>query len=107
MHAIAWSFKTEEQGKLTYRLQVEKIKGTRAKNKTLKALRGWRKVGEGYNNKNKEEILIFSRNFGTMTEWIKWAKAFPFKLQELNKNNKPKPIKLGIETKRKKARKKK
>ena len=108
MQATAWNFKADKRGELiTYRLQVEKIKGIRAKNKTLKALSGWCKVGEGYDGKNNEEILIFERNFDTMAEWIKWAKAYPFKLQELNRNNKPKSIKLGIDTKRRKTRKKK
>ena len=107
MHAVAWRSNTDNKGEFIYNLQVENIKGIRAKKKTLKAANGWYKVAEVYNNKKKEEILIFSRKFDTMKEWIKWAKAFPFKLQELNKNNKPKSIILGIDTKRSKARKKK
>ena len=73
--------------------------------KTMHAV-AWRLKAEGYNKQREEEILIFIRKFDTMKEWVRWARAFPFKLQELNKNNKPKPIKLGIDTKKNKVRKK-
>ena len=99
MHAAAWRLRTENKTEFTYTLQVESVKGIRAKNKVLKAVQGWRKVAEGYNKKRKEEILIFIREFDTMEEWIKWAKKFPFALKEFNRNNRPKPIKLGIEAK--------
>lgn len=103
IYAVAWRLRTGNKNEFTYRLQVEKIKGIRARKKTLKALQDWHKIAEGYNQKRKEEILIFTRRFDTMKEWIKWAKTFPFKLQEVDRNNKPKLIKLGIEAKRKRT----
>ena len=101
MNAFAWKQKTKDK-KCKYVLQVDNISSARAKKKALKAVEGWDKLGEGYNSDNKNELLIFTRKFDTMGEWIKWAKRFPFNLQELNHNDKPKPIKLGLQSQKKK-----
>ena len=94
MQAIAWNCKTDKKHeKVTYMLQVDEIKGARAKKNTFKALEGWKKFAEGFNNKNNKEVLIFTRNFDTISEWKKWAKTFPYDLKELNRNNKFKSIK--------------
>lgn len=107
MQAFAWKLSTEHKKSLEYMLQINNISDKRTKKETLKALQGWKKFGEGYNSNNKNELLIFIRKFDTIKEWIKWAKKFPFNLQELNKNNKPKPIKLGLQSQKRKRRKKK
>jgi len=106
MQAIAWKLSTEHKKSLEYMLQVNNISGKRARNKTLKAVQGWKIFGEGHCPGNKKELLIFTRKFDTMQEWIKWAKQFPFNLQELNRNDEPKPIKLGLQYQKTKRRKK-
>jgi len=105
MKAFAWKLATSDKNSPEYVLQVDNISGVRARNKTLKAVEGWKTFGQGrYQDKN--ETLIFTRKFDTIQEWIRWAREFPFNLQELNRNDKPKPIKLGLQYQQRKRRKK-
>ena len=106
MQAFAWKLATKDKKNPEYMLQVNNISGIRARNKALKAVQGWKMFGSGRDPDNKNELLIFTRKFDTIREWIKWAKEFPFSLQELNRNNKPKPIKLGLQHQKTKRRKK-
>ena len=99
MQAVAWRTQTENKKEFNYRLQVEGIKGIRAKNRVLKCVNGWSSAAEGHTSK-KEYIMIFSRNFNTLRSWLKWAKGFPYELVELKRDGTPKPIKLGIAAKR-------
>jgi hypothetical protein len=99
MQAVAWRTQTENKKEFSYRLQVEGIKGIRAKNRVLKSVDGWRSAGEGH-TRRKEYILLFSRNFNTLKSWLKWAKGFPYELVELKLDGTPKPTKLGIAAKK-------
>ena len=102
--AVAWQVQTNDESKL-YCLQVEDILGVRMKNKIFKAVDDWSLTGEGYSSKDKKSVLIFTRQFDTIDAWYLWAKQFPFKLQELNRNGKPKAIKLGLDASKKKRKK--
>ena len=99
MTATAWKIPSRMDGRISYRLQWERIKGIRALKKAFKQMSEWRDVGMG-TDKDKNKILIFDRSFDTMDEWIVWAKQFPFKLVEINTKGLPKPIKLGIDAKK-------
>ena len=99
MTATAWKIPSRMDGRISYRLQWEGIKGIRALKKAFKQKSEWRDVGMG-TDKDKNKILIFDRSFDTMDEWIVWAKQFPFKLVEINTKGLPKPIKLGIDAKK-------
>ena len=99
MQAVAWRTQTENKKEFNYRLQVEGIKGIRAKNRVLKSVEDWSAAGEGFTRK-KEYILIFSRTFDTSRSWLKWAKRFPYKLVELKRDGTPKPTKLGVAAKK-------
>jgi len=104
--AVAWKTKTDDESEIYY-LQVESIPGKRMKNKVFEATDNWSLTGEGYSSKDKKSVLIFTRQFDTINAWHLWAKQFPFKLQELNRNGEPKAIKLGIDAGKKKRRKRK
>ena len=103
MQAIAWRTQTKNKKEFNYRLQVEGIKGIRARNRILKTVKDWESTGEGKSNE-REYILIFSRTFNTAKSWLSWAKKFPYELIEIKKDGTPKPVKLGaVRNKQKKA----
>jgi len=86
MKAIAWKHRKKNENNFTYQLQIDGISGRRQEKKLLKTLTDWQKIGEGSNMKNKEMILIFIKEFTTARMWAKWAKKFPFKLEEEKAN---------------------
>jgi hypothetical protein len=96
MEATAWRVQTGDKEEFNYRLQVEGIRGTRAKNRVLKCVKDWNSAGEGFSNRKKELVLIFSRTFETPKAWMSWAKAFPYSLVELKRDGTPKPIKRRV-----------
>tara|TARA_R100000664_G_C2724153_1_gene116614 strand:- start:66 stop:344 length:279 start_codon:yes stop_codon:yes gene_type:complete len=83
-------------------MQIDGLKAQRAINKAYKTFEqeNWTMWGEGYNHRNKETMLIFSKRFTNENEWLRWAKSAPLHLVELNRKGKPKPIKLGLNKKR-------
>ena len=92
--AVIWKVFSNEEGN-HYHLQIEGIKGKRVKKKVLSAIDGWREIGHGWAMDHGEETLLLSRKFKESDSWLKWAKQFPFELQELNRNGKTKKIKKG------------
>tara|TARA_R110000824_G_scaffold1643_7_gene8167 strand:+ start:1433 stop:1729 length:297 start_codon:yes stop_codon:yes gene_type:complete len=96
MQVTAWRTQTENKKEFNYRLQVDGIKGKRAKNRILKCVREWSSAGEGVSGNRKEFIMIFSRTFDTPKAWLRWAKDFPYNLVELKRDGTPKPIKRRI-----------
>ena len=105
MQAVAWRLQTENKDKFIYRLQIDGLKATRVINKVYKTLGSWNVTAEGFNPKSKETLLIFSKEFGSENEWIDWAKNVPLNLIEHTRRGTPKPIKLGLNVKRKRRRK--
>ena len=105
MKAIAWRLQTGNKDKFIYRLQIDGLKAVRAINKAYKTLGSWNVAAEGFNPKNKETLLVFSKEFADEGEWIDWAKNVPLNLVEHNRKGNPKPIKLGLNVKRKRRRK--
>ena len=64
MTATAWKIPSRMDGRISYRLQWEGIKGIRALKKAFKQMSEWRDVGMG-TDKDKNKILIFDRSFDT------------------------------------------
>ena len=102
MKAIAWRLQTGSKDVFIYRPQLNGLKAQRSINKAHKTFEelNWSKCGEGYNYKNKETMLLFSKRFVSEQEWLNWAKNAPLNLVEHNRKGKPKPIKLGLNKKR-------
>lgn len=102
MKATAWRLQTGNKDVFIYRMQIDGLKAQRAINKAYKTFEqeNWTMWGEGYNHRNKETMLIFSKRFTNENEWLRWAKSAPLHLVELNRKGKPKPIKLGLNKKR-------
>lgn len=92
MEAAAWRVMTNNKDEFNYTLQVDGIKGTRAKNRILKEIDSWENTGEG-RGKNKDFVLLFSRTFNDKKSWMRWARSFPYNLVEVTKNGTAKPIK--------------
>ena len=92
MEAAAWRVMTSNKDEFNYTLQVDGIKGTRAKNRILKEIDNWENTGEG-RGKDKNFVLLFSRTFNDKKSWMRWARSFPYKLVEVAKNGTVKPIK--------------
>ena len=98
MQAIAW--KTyHSKTKLVYLIQVEDIKGVRQEKKILKQLEEseWKLFADGYNPKKNTRTLILESEFEEESQWINWARSFPYKLVEMGKSGKMKPYKLGLD----------
>tara|TARA_R110002153_G_scaffold1580_16_gene8144 strand:+ start:5325 stop:5666 length:342 start_codon:yes stop_codon:yes gene_type:complete len=99
MKASAWRIPTGIKGDYLYHLQVDGHLG-RSKQKVYRIMDDWRLVGDG------PSMAIFSRSFDSIPAWVKWAKSFPLELEELDsKTDKPKKIKLGLASHRRKKRK--
>ncbi len=99
MKASAWRIPTGIKGDYLYHLQVDGHLG-RSKRKVYRIMNDWRLVGDG------NSMVIFSRSFDSIASWVKWAKSFPFELEEIDsKTEKPKKIKLGLAAQRRKKRK--
>jgi len=84
MEAVAWKSSRDESG-YKYNIQIDKIKGKRNENKIRKLMDGWTIYAEGFNIKEKEVILGFSRKFESSRDWLIWAKTFPYRLLEETK----------------------
>ena len=93
VEATAWCELENDEG-CRYKLQINNING-RAVRRVEKSCSEWRCSGNGWHPKTGYRTLIYSKNFKTQEEWIKWAKQFPYKLVELNSRGNPKRIKLG------------
>jgi hypothetical protein len=97
MKAVAWKNFRLKNDSLLYVLQVDGIKGIREQNRLLKVVDGWEFTANGYDPKTKTETLIFKKVFETETAWKRWARKFPYLLEEITeKTGKVKPYKLGL-----------
>lgn len=102
MEATAWKEQYCTSGH-RYRLQVNNVSDGRSVRKLLRAVSDWQESGTGWNPVSKSEVFLFSKEFKTEQEWLKWAKHFPYKLVELNRKGNPKRTKLGLEAQKKKG----
>ena len=102
MEATAWKEDYCTSG-YRYRLQVNNVSDGMSVRKLLRAVSDWQESGAGWNPVSKSEVLLFSKEFETEQEWLKWAKHFPYKLVELNRKGNPKRTKLGIDAQKKKG----
>lgn len=94
----AWKITREKNApECIYRLQVTGIKGAREENRVIKAMDGWNDAGDGYNSRTGETSLFFRKDFGDVSNFIKWGKGFQdFPLEELDKNGDVKKyVKIG------------
>ena len=97
MKAVAWKNFRLPNDELLYILQVDGIKGIREQNRLLKVVVDWEFTANGYDPKTKTETLIFKRSFVTEDAWKKWARTFPYLLEEVTeKTGRVKPYKLGL-----------
>ena len=96
MEATAWKVNTDASGACTYQMQIEKIKGKRELNKVSKLVADWERFAEGYNSTNSTSLLVLRKRFSDISSWIHWARQFPYNLEEVNNKGRPKPIKLGL-----------
>ena len=97
MNAVAWKNNRLMSDSLLYILQVDGIKGVREHNRLSKVTGDWEMTATAYDPKSKTETLIFKRVFETETDWKKWARKFPYLLEEITeKTGRLKPYKLGL-----------
>jgi hypothetical protein len=97
MEAVAWKNNRLTNDNLLYVLQVDGIKGIREHNSLSKILDGWEITANAYDPKSKTETLIFKRDFKAEADWKRWARKFPYLLEEITeKTGKQKPYKLGL-----------
>ena len=95
--AQAWRLSVGNESALHYRIQVDGINGKNEK-KLARALKDWRDSGSITNSDQNDWGLLFSREFESESDWVDWAKRFPYKLVEISScSEKVKPIKLGVD----------
>jgi len=92
MKIVAWRQNADEEGLLTYKLQLEGVLSSKQRKKILSELREWKEVGYGWQKNEKSELRLYSRKFQSKDSWVSWAKAFPFDLQEVNRNGNQRKI---------------
>jgi len=92
MRITVWKQLINEDRQPTYKLQLEGDLSAKERKKVLAELKGWKEVGYGWHKSGKAELRLFVRSFQDRNSWIKWAKAFPYELKELNRNGKTKKI---------------
>jgi len=78
MIATAWKF--NDDGKRTYRIQVERFK---SKKELRELFADWGEAGTGWHTKQNYRICLFQREFNNEDEWLTWARKFPFYLAEV------------------------
>jgi hypothetical protein len=71
MKAVAWR---ETPLDLCYRIQIGSFK---SKAELRNIFHDWKEVGMGWNTKQNDRIMIYSRDFKTEEEWTTWANKFP------------------------------
>lgn len=106
MKVSAWTTRVDES-QYRYRLQFDNIEGKRKRNRIMKEMLEvyeCEESGAGYTKKGNY-ILLFSKNFDSPKEWIKWARKLAYPVVEYNSKAKPKPIKLGTNYDPKRGRK--
>lgn len=98
MSATGWRHLKNNNDKIVYVVQVDKIKGKRKENKLLKDMSDWNLCGDGFNPKTKEATFIFKKEFDSEKDWLTWGRNFPYNLIEIStRTSKKKPYKLGLE----------
>ncbi|MAH60538.1 MAG: hypothetical protein CMB95_06895 [Flavobacteriaceae bacterium] len=85
LEITAWEEHNDTTDKHRYRVQVraKKLGDIRPMFKT-----GWEVVGEGFSPRNKEHILIFSREFDNRKQWEAFAKSLDVIVKEIKKSGK-------------------
>lgn len=108
MKVAAWVSRKEEKS-WRYILQFDDIEGKRFRNRILKEMTHSFECEESGSGVTKEGnyILLFSKNFNSQDDWVKWARALEYPVVEYNSKQKPKPIKLGSNYDPKRGRKRK
>jgi hypothetical protein len=97
MYGCAW----KEDGE--YSVQVSEVKHGE-KTTLTKLFKDWRQTATGWNFKSGEQLFIFRKQFNTEKEWLVWAKAVPFKLEEVKyRAGKEKRIQLTCKTRKKRG----
>jgi hypothetical protein len=81
----AWRASPKQEKTCTYRLQIDAKLSKTLENQLHQTMIGWNEAGRGFNLKSAETTLIYSKEFNSKQEWIKWSKAFPHDIYELTK----------------------
>ena len=98
MKGTAWRNARMLTNDYHYILQIDEIKGKREENRILKDTAEWHVYGEGFDPTTKTKTLMFKRVSNTESDWKKWARSFPYQLEEITeKTGRAKPYKLGLE----------
>lgn len=74
MKGSVWAY-LKEKDSVEYRFQVDGIKRGVYTKVIDPVFKDWKEVGSGVNYKKATETLIFSRNFSSEDEVIKWVKS--------------------------------
>lgn len=77
MYANAW----KKDGNI-YTVQVNEIKQG-DKTELKKIFKDWNESGIGWNVKNGDQLILFSKPFEDQKEWLSWAKKCPINLVEI------------------------
>lgn len=77
MYAFGW-----KKYDNVYAVQVNDIKKG-DKTELKKLFKDWNESGVGWNSKNGDELIIYSKQFDNQKEWLSWAKKCPIKLSEV------------------------
>lgn len=96
MYACGW-----KKDKNTYTVQINQI-AKNEKKQIITVFKDWTQNSVGWNIKNDEYIVIFSKEFKDQKDWLQWAKSCPIELTELRiVSGKEKKIQLSKKRKEK------
>lgn len=87
MDITAWRQERNEDKTVVCRVQVTYKDGRKIKT-VLKSLDGWSECGEGYNPRDKNNILIFEKKFKNDNVWKTFLRKFPYRIAEKTPTNK-------------------
>lgn len=87
-----------------YTIQLNDVKqGDKAEIK--KVFKDWSESGFGWNVKDGNKLLFFSKPFNDQKDWLAWAKECPIKITEIRaRSDKEEYIELNYKTKKKRAK---
>ena len=100
---VAWRVEPPSPGdEVTYTVQT-KSKKLREVKSIFSSKKDWSFVGEGYDPKRKEYILLFRRTFLNKKSWIDFAQTVAHAIEEISQRTGKRKVLNGKGKKRKKG----
>jgi|TARA_B100000282_G_C31728845_1_gene489883 inhibitor of KinA sporulation pathway (predicted exonuclease) len=89
INLVAWKEAKNDDETVSCKIQLN-FKDKRRVKTVLKELQEWETSGEGYNSKNKQNILILRKIFKDVNNWRTFLKKFPYRIVEKTPTGKEK-----------------